>query len=114
MQVLFPIQQKLESVLLVCQQIVIVAALLLAFAWADTFEDDADFNDIFNAYPSYPAGAGRVGRAQPYYVPQPSPPAPQNYEKVYEKTYVSDQRVCVLYFSYLISSVFLKIGGSTL
>ncbi len=75
----------------------IVAALLLAFAWADTFEDDADFNDIFNAYPSYPAGAGRVGRAQPYYVPQAAP-APQTYEKVYEKTYVSDQRVCIVIF----------------
>ena len=58
------------------QIVFVAAAALLAFASADSFEDDPEFNEFFNSLPSDPAG--RVGRAQASYYPPTD-----------QKTYVS-------------------------
>ena len=63
-----------------------IVAALLAFTWADLFEDDSEFKEFFNAFPSYPAG--RVGRAQAYYTPKTqidykTPKDGKNYENDY-------------------------------
>ena len=79
-------------------QIVFVAAALLAFASAHSFEDDPEFNEFFDSLPSEPAG--RVGRAQASYYPPTD-----------QKTYVSKHDGSNMVLAHLFP---LILGCSTL